>query len=571
MDENLSPTQLARQAFAKWQEAIQQNIYAIDADFQHTIQLHFANQYKKIDEELNAFGQLVATELEPLVQENNLSQNLPRLDAYDAIGNRIDHVHHHPSYIAAGDIIYGSHLLEKMAEPGGLMACLSFLFLSAQTGEAGHNCPIACSAGIIRVLQKLNEFPNKAHYLEKLTAPAFTNNFTGAQFLTEIQGGSDVGLNAVQAEKDADGNWRIYGEKWFCSNANANLIFLTARYDQTKLGTKGLALFLIPAEWNNQKNLYKIRRLKDKIGTRSMATGEIDFNGAYAIAVGDFETSFYLVMDNVLHLSRLFNSYCVLGMARRAYFVAHAYAQHRVAFSNAIINYPLVQENLAKIKAENTAMLAGIYATAHLQDKVDISETNQEKKLLLRLLVNMLKYLTALWSVEHIHHSLDVLAGNGTIETFSPIPRLLRDCIVCENWEGTHNLLRTQIHKDILKYSIDQLYLAYMSDELMQLKQYSQHTHGIKQKLDLLANELVAFRQLGQAQQALKIKYIVDQMAILFCGLNLLIEALDQQKNNDNSSKLDCFYYFSLLHVDDQKINHDADYLELLTRIINIK
>ena len=90
-------------------------------------------------------------------------------------------------------------------------------------------------------------------------------------------------------------------------------------------------------------------------------------------------------------------------------------------------------------------------------------------KLLLRLLVNFQKYLTAFWSVQHIHHSLDVLAGNGTIESFSPIPRLLRDSIVCENWEGTHNLLRAQIHKDILKYNIDQIYLKYMQDKLAEI------------------------------------------------------------------------------------------------------
>ena len=132
-----------------------------------------------------------------------------------------------------------------------------------------------------------------------------------------------------------------------------------------------MALFLIPALWGNKKNHYQIRRLKDKIGTKTMATGEIDFNGAYAVQVGELETSFHLVMDNVLHLSRIFNAFCVLGMARRAYYVANAYAKRRVAFGHPIIDYPLVQENLAQIKAENTALLAGVYAMVKLQDEYD--------------------------------------------------------------------------------------------------------------------------------------------------------------------------------------------------------
>ena len=131
--------------------------------------------------------------------------------------------------------------------------------------------------------------------------------------------------------------------------------FYTARYNPSITGTKGLALFLIPAKWRGRKNNYTIRRLKDKIGTRSMATGEIDYHGAHALLMGTVSDGFHLVMDNVLHLSRLFNSVCVLGMARRAYQIAHAYAQHRIAFSHPIIHYPLVKENLARMKAENSS------------------------------------------------------------------------------------------------------------------------------------------------------------------------------------------------------------------------
>ncbi len=561
--------QIAREALASWQAEIKENCYTQDDDYRHTINFHLTQAEKNLPAELEIFGREVVDHLDTLVSENNLAINLPRLNAYNAIGERIDDVIHHPTYVQAGDIIYQTKLMEKMANPGGLFGCLSLLFLSAEVGEAGHNCPIACSAGIIRVLQKTADFPLKKHYLEKLFSPSFQSNFTGAQFLTEIQGGSDVGVNAAYAEQDESGTWRTYGEKWFCSNAGANLIFMTARYDEAIVGTKGLGLFLVPAEWEGKKNNYTIRRLKDKIGTRSMATGEIDFQGAYAIPMGNLADGIHLVMDNVLHLSRLFNTVCVLGMARRAYTIARTYAKHRRAFSHLIIQHPLVIENLARIKAENTAVLAATFRTIVMQDELDRQknpETND--KLLLRLLVNIQKYLSARWSVEHIHHALDVLAGNGTIETFSSIPRLLRDCIVCENWEGTHNVLRAQVLKDIRKYQIDDVYLHYMQKQISAIQDTNHHKQALTAALQKFQQEMMLFHQLDENVQALQIQFVVDRMAILFCALMLLLEAADQLKTKHSSSKSDCCDYFFMLHVNENKITYNENYLKLVTKII---
>lgn len=558
--------QVAQQAFVHWQQEIKQNVYQSDTDFVHSINYYFPEKTSELKTELEKFGALVGDQLETLVSENNLADNLPRLEQYDVVGHRVDKIVYHPSYVQAGDIIYQSRLLGKMKEPGGLLPCLSLLFLSSQTGEAGHNCPIACSAGILRVLQKLTDFPQKAHYIEKLTAPSFQSNFTGAQFLTEIQGGSDVALNAVYALPEKNGVWRIYGEKWFCSNASADLMFVTARYDEALPGTKGLALFLVPARWEHKKNRYQIRRLKNKIGTRTMATGEIDFYGAYAYQVGPVKEGFHLVMDNVLQLSRLFNTFSVLGMGRRAYTIAKAYAKHRVAFSHPIEHYPLVKETLARIKAENTAMLAGAFATARLQDECD-KNPNENTKLVLRLLINLQKYLSALWSVEHIHLALGVLAGNGTIETFSALPRLLRDCIVCENWEGTHNVLQAQVLKDMLKYEVDQIFCTYMNEELAKSSLSSQYTHTLSAELEKLKQALLAFRQQDKELQLLQIRLIVDRMTFLYCALVLLNEATHQQKTTGSQSKLDAYHYFYSRHINQTHLSYDKDYLELITRL----
>ena len=568
MEETQSANKIGRDALAAWQKAIHSNVYRSDADFIHSIQFCFAEQSSQIHAELTHFGELIATQLEPLVAENHLADNLPRIEAYNGIGQSIEKIIHHPSYQQAGDIIYGSRLLSHLTNPGGLRHCLSLFFLSSQAGEAGHNCPIACSAGILRVLQKVGDFPNKSHFIEKLIAPSYQDNFTGAQFLTEVQGGSDVGLNATYAQQE-NSQWRIYGEKWFCSNANAELIFVTARFDNNTPGTRGLGLFLIPARWNNHRNHYTFRRLKDKLGTRTLATAEVDFHGAYAYPMG-LEDGFRLMMENVLHISRLFNSFCVLGMARRAYGIARAYAHYRTAFSESIIHYPAVKETLASIKAENNAMLAGLFATADLQDQYDRSNAHDDKmSLLLRLLVNIQKYLTAKWSVQHTHHALDILAGNGTIETFSAIPRLLRDCIICENWEGTHNVLHLQVLKDLHKYAIDKLYFNYLYEQIARLDQQSPYTEMINKAIQDFEKELADFRQLDNQLQLLRIHLIIDRMTILFCLLHLLFEALDQLKTQNSASKLDCLQLCWIKHVNNNPVIYNQDYLALITRINN--
>ncbi len=567
MEETQPVNAASRQALEVWREAIQQNPYLTDADIKHSIAFYLGKECPTINQELTHFAERIVRELEPLVIENNLSQNLPRIEHYDGIGRRVEQVVHHPTYEAAGNIIYSSRSLERMAKPGGLTEALAFMFFSSQAGEAGHNCPVACSAGMIRVFQKSEDFPQKSFYLQKLIAPSYTENFTGAQFLTEIQGGSDVGQNATEAYRDEQGAWRIRGEKWFCSNADAELILLTARFDNTLPGTRGLGLFLMPAHLESgAPNHYTLRRLKDKIGTRSMASAEIDFHGAFAIAMGPPAEGFKMVMENVLHISRLFNSFCMLGMARRAYTIAHAYAQQRVAFGHPIIQYPLVQENLACIKAENTALLASIFATTKLQDAFDTGKVHgSDTKLLLRLMANLNKYLSALWSVEHIHHALDTLAGNGAIESFSTIPRLLRDSIVCENWEGTHNTLRMQILKDIERYELDRICLNYLETALSKMQPLEEYINRIKDGINQLAKNLQLFRAMTSELQSLHIKTIVDDMAILLAAVHLLEEALDQ---GAPSSKLRCLDYFLYLHVDQAEVVDHQRHLDLIRAIL---
>ena len=189
MEETKPANQAGRDALASWQEAIHTNVYQTDNDFIHSIRFWFGDKFPEMDTELTHFGGLIAKTLLPLVPQNHFANNLPRIERYNGIGEPVEKIIHHPSYIAAGDIIYGSGILRHIKNPGGLLRSLSLFFLSSEAGEAGHNCPIACSAGILRVFQKIGDFPNKSDYIQKLVSPSYQTNYTGAQFLTEVQGG----------------------------------------------------------------------------------------------------------------------------------------------------------------------------------------------------------------------------------------------------------------------------------------------------------------------------------------------------------------------------------------------
>ncbi len=538
-----------RKEMENWLSDLQLSPLTFSPDFLHSVRFYMNLGTDDFISNLKECAQQIP-HLESLVSENDFRFNLPRLEKYDGIGRQTDEICFHPTYLDAGDIVYGTGMMQLMSRPGGLIKALSLFFLTSHAGEAGHNCPVACTAGVIRVFSKLGDFENKSYYLKKLLEPSFRKNFTGAQFLTEIQGGSDVGRNATVATIQKDGSYLIRGEKWFCSNANAELILMTARYDSDSQGTKGLGLFLVPRNLpNSSRNHYTLRRLKEKLGTRTMASAEIDFHGAYGLHMGPITEGFKMIMQNVLHLSRIYNTFSVCGSARRALQIATRYSRHRKAFGKEIGSYPLVQENLANIQAENMAILASAMKLAADQDEIDLQQNLMpEQSLRQRLMANLNKYISALWSVQHIHNCIDVLGGNGAIESFSSLPRLLRDSIVCENWEGTHNTLRMQVLRDILRYDQDQIFMKFMQTRITKISTEPIKTE-LQNYLQFTQNLFIQLRDADSRLQSYLIKDVLDTMSIGHLAMCLLEEGQHMLETMQEDSKLIALEVFMDKHI----------------------
>jgi alkylation response protein AidB-like acyl-CoA dehydrogenase len=486
-DDSPTAASVGRDALAAWLDAQPSDLFADDADLAALVAHHGLDARLPA---LHAAGRAVAGPLDAAARRNDLPGNHPVLEDWDGIGRYTAAVAHHPSHREAGRTIYATGVMTAYGEVGvdGRAAgtsprrpvapapqrfILSLFYLTAQAGEAGHNCPLACDAGAIRTLQHLGTAEQQSAFLPGLLDPDFDTNLTASQFLTEVQGGSDVGANAVMATPvgDHDGGpgstWSISGEKWFCSNTDADVFLLTARVDEPRTGTKGLGLFLIPRLGpDGEPNGFRIRRLKTKLGTRSMASGEIDFTGARASALGPVSEGFRNVMDLVITTSRLFNAAGCAAHARRAWVVASTYAEHRTAFGQPIGAFPLVAETLAWIRADAVACLASTLMLAGLQEQADDGSISPTDAAFFRVAVNLNKLQTSVLAHDAVNRGIEVLGGNGAIETFSVLPRLLRDNVVYENWEGSHNVLRAQVLRDCARLGVHEGFFDALSERL---------------------------------------------------------------------------------------------------------
>ena len=349
-------------------------------------------------------------------------------------------VEFHPAYHRAGRAVWATGIVGATAREQA-----SLFFELAQSGEGGHACPVVCTAGLVRALRSRASDELRSRFLPPLLEPDYDRAERGAQFLTERHGGSDVGANRVEAVPGGD-VWRLHGEKWFCSVADADQFLVTARPRGAPEGTRGIGCFLVPRTGGG----FRILRLKDKLGTRALATGEIEFEGALAYPLGTLEEGFRTAVS-VLNTSRWLNALGSAGLMKRAYGEAAAFAREREAFGGPIARFPLVRENLAVMKAEAAAALASSLHLTELVARIDEGVATDEDVAWHRVLVNANKFVTSLAATAVCRRGIEALGGNGTIEDFSPLPRLYRDAIVFESWEGTHNVLCAQVLRDLAK------------------------------------------------------------------------------------------------------------------------
>jgi alkylation response protein AidB-like acyl-CoA dehydrogenase len=563
---NSQTVEQGREELNAWERSQPTNFYETDRHLQNLLAMLWGEERLKLHAtQLSKFGHEAATIVDAAARRANLAENLPRLDRFSATGERTENLLQSQDHHIAGRHIYGSGVMSAYGQPENNLLAMALFYLSSYNGEAGHNCPVSCTAGIIKTLQHVGNEELKAKYLPGLLNADYDQLLHGAQFLTEVQGGSDVGANACTAIMlDAKTNrWLINGEKWFCSNASADLILMTARPVGAPAGTKGLGLFLVSRRLDDGSlNGIYLRRLKDKLGTKSMATAEMDFKDAIGYQIGEMGEGFLHAMNFVINTSRLYNAVGSAGAARRAYVIAWTYAQQRKAFGTPIKTFPLIQQVLAEMKAETAAITSGSLYLAHLRDEIEAGRADDTVKKFFRLVINLNKYRSSISATDVIRKGIEVLGGNGAMENFSVLPRLLRDSVVFEAWEGAHGTLIAQSVRDCQRHQLHAACGEHLRQMFASLNDATWKTRGLA-KLEELLGEFETALALDEFSAGVVFRDLADKLIYLFYAARLAMEA-DHSKQSETAILAEWLWQNRVEHSA-KKIS--ANYLRLIQEI----
>lgn len=424
-----------------------QNFFEMDQSLQGLLKLYLPEALREhMTPHYSRLGEIAGGKLDELARMSD--KHAPVLHARDPFGRDEDWLEFHPSYREMEQIGFGDFGIHCMSRTPGVLgwqdkvpplAKYIFQYLFVQS-EFGLMCPISATDTSAMLIERYGDEATKNRFLPGMHSNDMNNILKGAQFMTEKTGGSDVGQIELTAKYE-DGEWRLYGDKWFCSCADGDVALLLARPEGAVAGTAGLGLFALPRRLDDgSRNKYRIVRLKDKLGTKSMASGEIVFEGAVAYPLGQVgegkNPGLKQMMDQV-NMSRLSHGVRAAAMMRRCLNEALAVARNREAFGEIIIEKPLLRRQLMKIMVPTEQALSMAMYTGQ---QLELAETGDEHAIeQLRILTPLLKFRTCRDNIQVATGAMEIRGGNGYIEDWVN-SRLVRDAHLGVLWEGTSNI-----------------------------------------------------------------------------------------------------------------------------------
>lgn len=450
------------------------NLYTTDAQLAPLLQLYLpAAVYAHLQPYLSRMGQLAGGRLDELAL--TADKNPPTLEYRSRSGQDVQRIVKHPAYVEMERVAYGDFSLAIMSHRENVLGwqgklpplakyALTYLFVQA---EFGLCCPLSMTDSLTRTLRKYGAPGLVDKYWSQLTAVDFEEQAQGAMFMTEQAAGSDIANTQTMAAPQADGSWRLTGEKWFCSNPDAAFAMVLARVEGAPAGMKGISLFLLPRQLDDgSHNHYRIVRLKEKLGTRSMASGEIRMEGAVAYLVGEQGRGFVQMADMVNN-SRLSNGVRAAGLMRRAVAEAEFIASERHAFGKALQDMPLMQRQLDKLRIRAEQARTMVLQTAAALQRSDAGEEGGYA--LLRILTPMIKFRACRDARMVTGDAMEVRGGCGYIEEWSD-PRLVRDAHLGSIWEGTSNIVALDVLRAIRREGSLPVLQAHAASLLAEIK-----------------------------------------------------------------------------------------------------
>jgi len=520
------------------------NFYLEDRGFQLLCESVMGPEvFARANPHLSALGEIAGGELDELAAQAD--RNPPTLRAWDERGRRVDEVVRHPAYRRMEEIAFGQFGLAAMAHRSGVLGwpdrvpqvvkyALSYLFAQS---EFGLLCPVNMTDSCARMLRAYGSEELKQRYLPHLTATDPAALWQGTQWMTERTGGSDVGASTTVARRGADGQWRLWGDKWFTSVANAELALTLARPEGAPAGTRGLGMFLVPKHLpDGSKNAWTVNRLKDKLGSRSMATGEVTYSGALAWVVGDIDAGFKQMMEMV-NGSRLSNAMRAAGLMRRALLEALVHARQRVAFGRPLIELPLLRSNLLSMLLDAEAAASVILNGAALLDRREAGDAGA--RTLARTWTPLAKYWITLRARDVTAEAMNVRGGNGYVEEWVN-PRLLRDAYLGAIWEGSANVVALDVQRAIVKARGLEAIASFVAERLGGVGEPAAKpwVDLVRAGLESVARQTAAWAGSSSDDRELQARPVADALYHLLAGSLLLAEGQALREQGHGYRKL---------------------------------
>lgn len=447
------------------------NFFKLDPTFKQMLKIYLQEDlYEYLLPHFEQLGAEVGGRLDDLASVAD--KNPPTLQYRNRQGYDEQKINKHPDYIELEKKAYIELGLARMSHVKGTLGwpevmppmakyALTYLFVQA---EFGLCCPVSMTDSLTYTMCQYAPKEVIDKYFPNLTTTDFDALTQGAMFMTEQGAGSDVSRITTTAY-EKNGEWFLTGDKWFCSNPDAGVAMVLAHVDGAPDGMKGLGLFLMPKFLDDgQHNHYQILRLKDKLGTRSMASGEISLQGAKAYLLGQIGRGFQQMAD-MINLSRLSNGVRAAGLMRRAVGEALYISKNRKAFGHALEDLPLQRKQLLKMLLPSEQARSMVMHTALVLHKSKQGDEQAAK--CVRILTPLIKFRACRDARKVAGDAMEVRGGCGYIEEWSD-PRILRDAHLGSIWEGTSNIVALDVMRAIQRadaFSYLKPYLLSLLDE----------------------------------------------------------------------------------------------------------
>lgn len=512
----------------RYQGAVGLNWYDTDPTLQATMAYYLQPEELAFAEpHLTRFGALMGGPVARWAEDTD--RNPPRLDRYDRWGHDVSHVVMPPSFHESKRAVLDAQSsLREDARQAGISSSLTMFASNYLLNQAdiGMGCALGTGGGMV---QSLVAAYAPADVREHVLAKFASGEWAGetAQLLTERTGGSDLGALETTATPHADGcTWLINGVKWFASNCNGEAFVVLAKPEGAPDSSRGVATFLVlRSRRDGSRNGVRVRRLKNKLGTRSVASGEIEFVDAEAFLLsgeasadaGPADGKGLGRMMELTNAARLGIALFALGNARRALVESLCYARARHAFGSPLIEKPLMRRKLAEMIVDVEAAQALVF------DGTGAANHRQPRRTRQRIAVPVTKLRVCRLGITMASDAIEIHGGNGYIEDW-PVARLLRDAQVNTIWEGPDNILCLDVRRGIERNQAHEPLLSRMRDAIT-VSDDDETTQLVARRVDDLDAAVMAWTKLGGEVAEARLFALTEFMGDVYAGALLTEQA----------------------------------------------